>query len=434
MGEALFVLVSMQFMTSYISTGLIIGKTNKSFFRIAMVLFLSVIGALSYQFTGVYGALFILCFNFLLYYIDIKKLIPVLGGLGIAMISNLLFDHVASVLDSLFEIPSRFPPIIYILIHQGVVIVSSIITCMLVRKLLLRFLPQGLKSKEGHVISLLSFFTYIVYLVCIFLGVGLGNTIELIQLNLLFFAIYIGFVLFSFSFYSRSLKKEYQVKEKEVEHQALHRYTAEIEAQYIQMRKFRHDYQNILASLDSYIKEEDLSGLTEYYQATLQRSSKNISDNNFKLDDLSKIEVKAVKSLLALKLIYAQEKKLDASFEASELVTEIWLDPLILVRVLGIFLDNAIEELEILGYGSLRTAVIKYPNSIQIIIENTCRKKVGHSRQLRQEGYSTKGQDRGMGLSNVDELLSGVRNVTLETVVENERFTQILYITEVGFK
>lgn len=186
MGEALFVLVSMQFMTSYISTGLIIGKTNKSFFRIAMVLFLSVIGALSYQFTGVYGALFILCFNFLLYYIDIKKLIPVLGGLGIAMISNLLFDHVASVLDSLFEIPSRFPPIIYILIHQGVVIVSSIITCILVRKLLLRFLPQGLKSKEGHVISLLSFFTYIVYLVCIFLGVGLGNTIELIQLNLLF--------------------------------------------------------------------------------------------------------------------------------------------------------------------------------------------------------------------------------------------------------
>ena len=59
---------------------------------------------------------------------------------------------------------------------------------------------------------------------------------------------------------------------------------------------------------------------------------------------------------------------------------------------------------------------------------------MGHSRQLRQEGYSTKGQDRGMGLSNVDELLSGVRNVTLETVVENERFTQILYITEVGFK
>jgi two-component system sensor histidine kinase AgrC len=39
-----------------------------------MVLFLSVIGALSYQFTGVYGALFILCFNFLLYYIDIKKI------------------------------------------------------------------------------------------------------------------------------------------------------------------------------------------------------------------------------------------------------------------------------------------------------------------------------------------------------------------------
>ncbi|OEG09004.1 hypothetical protein BCR21_15630 [Enterococcus ureasiticus] len=429
--EALSVLVLLQFIVGYICVGLIAGKINKSFFRIVAVLLLGGLGGFLYQLIGVYGALYLLCGNFILAYIDLKKFIPVMGSLGIAMIFNLLFDHVASMIDIFLGVPSNFSPMVYILIHQGIVFILSTIFCILARKLLLRRLPQGLASKEGHVVSLLCFFTYAVYLVCIFLGVGLGNTIQLIQLNLLFFSMYLVFMLVSFSFYSRSLRKEYQVKEKEVEYQAMHRYTSEIETQYAQMRKFRHDYQNILSSLDSYIEEKDLSGLSEYYRSTLQRSSKSISENNFKLDDLSKIEVKAVKSLLASKLIYAQEQGLDASFEASERVTEIWLDPLILVRVLGIFLDNAIEELDRLGSGSLKTAVIKYPNSVQIIVENTCGEKVGHYRELRQAGYSTKGEGRGLGLSNVDELLGSASNTTLETVIEKERFTQILYISEI---
>ena len=43
----------------------------------------------------------------------------------------------------------------------------------------------------------------------------------------------------------------------------------EIEAHYNELRRFEHDYQNMLISIDEYLKTDDLEGLQEYYQKNL---------------------------------------------------------------------------------------------------------------------------------------------------------------------
>ncbi|MGO2698533.1 MAG: GHKL domain-containing protein, partial [Enterococcus faecalis] len=47
---------------------------------------------------------------------------------------------------------------------------------------------------------------------------------------------------------------------------------------------------------------------------------------------------------------------------------------------------------------------------------------------LKQRGFSLKGTDRGMGLSNVQELLQSLNNVQLATSISDGWFTQKLTI------
>lgn len=43
---------------------------------------------------------------------------------------------------------------------------------------------------------------------------------------------------------------------------------------------------------------------------------------------------------------------------------------------------------------------------------------------LKQKGFSTKGEGRGLGLSNLGELTAMEPNILLETIISEQRFTQ----------
>ncbi|HBR81480.1 MAG TPA: accessory regulator AgrC, partial [Enterococcus sp.] len=49
---------------------------------------------------------------------------------------------------------------------------------------------------------------------------------------------------------------------------------------------------------------------------------------------------------------------------------------------------------------------------------------------LKKKSYSSKGKERGIGLSNLDELVQLNKNVYLDTKIEEGQFTQILTIWE----
>ncbi|WP_373385691.1 hypothetical protein, partial [Klebsiella pneumoniae] len=60
----------------------------------------------------------------------------------------------------------------------------------------------------------------------------------------------------------------------------------EIEAHYNELRRFRHDYQNMLISIDEYLKTDDLEGLQEYYQKNLAPVSNRVLKEKYNLEDL----------------------------------------------------------------------------------------------------------------------------------------------------
>ncbi|MCL2864641.1 MAG: GHKL domain-containing protein [Lachnospiraceae bacterium] len=246
-------------------------------------------------------------------------------------------------------------------------------------------------------------------------------------------ALLMGYTIVSltvFFLYIKYLKAKYNTQEKESELKNLLFYVNEIEQQQTTIRKFKHDYQNILLSIESFFDSDDYSGLQEYYYNKIKTSSQTLTQQSFSLNHLSKIHVKEIKSILAAKLIQAQTMGIDTNFEANEDIDSIFTNSIILVRILGIILDNAIEELDALGKGKLQVACFKQNVSVTFVVRNTCRDHIPPLHELNQLGFSSKGEGRGLGLTNLADLVHSQPNLTLQTSLSKGYFIQKLYIGE----
>lgn len=109
------------------------------------------------------------------------------------------------------------------------------------------------------------------------------------------------------------------------------------------------------------------------------------------------------------------------------------VDSVLLIRILGILLDNAIEEVETIEGGKLLIGIFSVKGDTIFVIENTARQKIEPMQVLKQKGFSTKGEGRGLGLSNIDELTAMEPNILLETIISEQRFIQkVIVIGEEG--
>jgi len=222
-----------------------------------------------------------------------------------------------------------------------------------------------------------------------------------------------------------------QIRQKETEHENMMFYTNEIEQQYTAVRKIQHDYQNVLMSLNAYIDDGNLEALQAYYHQNIISFMNISTKDSFALEGLGKVKVREIKSILAAKLMWAQSMDIKTIVEAKADITTISVDPIVLVRMLGIILDNAVEEIESIGHGIITVAFHQDDEGQTFIVQNTCRENIEPLFQLKKFGYSTKGRTHGLGLNNLSELASTQDNVTLQTSCAHGMFTQKISIEKI---
>ena len=254
----------------------------------------------------------------------------------------------------------------------------------------------------------------------------------LVSGTVLILAISCMVLLLGFYLYTMYMNIRHERQQKEYERKSLEYYVNELERQQVAMRKFKHDYQNILLSLDGFIDEGDLDGLRQYYSSTVKKASGIITKDHFTLEGLHRIKPREIKSILAAKLMTAQnlDMNIRTAFEADQDIDRIPLESTALVRMLGIILDNAIEALTELGGGELRVACLKGASGVTFIVQNTCKSDIPPLYELLRPGFSTKGESRGLGLPNLSELVDAYPNVMLKTNIDKGSFTQRLSIDD----
>ncbi len=216
----------------------------------------------------------------------------------------------------------------------------------------------------------------------------------------------------------RKDKQQAEIDATKKQLEAMSAYTQQLERSYQQTRKFRHDFKNLLIAL----KAPDNGAHTQYLAALSDYSDQVLSRSVLRFGDLTHVHLPALKTLIVTKLTVAEQHGIDIAFECMNDVDTLACDEITVIRIMGILLDNAIEASELAAQQRLRLLVIDSATDLELIVENTFAGKLPKLTQMKQNGFSTKGQGRGVGLANVEEMIQQHDQLSITNYVADDMY------------
>lgn len=288
------------------------------------------------------------------------------------------------------------------------------------------------RAKSTLFIAMLCLFFYIYYrqLMKLFAYLMAVEDSLLIMFQGVYLLIVLLFMMVLYFFHTSN--ENIRMVERDKADQAINQqYVDVMTRQYEEVRKFRHDYQNILIGLEGLIKAREWDALDEYFDQAWGSLQSASNDSQRQLEKLVYLQNADLRNLIYTKLLYAQSLSVTFKLEITESILIKTTDLMSLPRMLGIILDNAIEAASDIEESVVSIALIDEELETRIIVSNPYQSTLDAIHILRQEGYSTKGKGRGIGLYNLD-LLVKKSNIMLQTELNDQVFTQELTILKEG--
>ena len=225
------------------------------------------------------------------------------------------------------------------------------------------------------------------------------------------------------------LRSEMDLTTKTDEVETLKNYTETIENLLDEMQKSRHDYKNMILSIQDFVIEKRFEELEKYFEdeilksENLERASKNIYMATKQIKNLP------LKSLVNAKLNEGISNGIKVEitiFEEIDIKSVMILD---LCRIVGNLLDNAYDAAIESEEKIISLIMLKNENQFSITLCNSFDGDIDMSKVWRK-GYSSKGKNRGQGLSIVKKLVEQHPNILLNTEIKNNLFVQDITIEE----
>lgn len=309
----------------------------------------------------------------------------------------------------------------------------SFLIFYLVNKLLLKFnLLYIIEDKAVETIILISFAILTVTYISLNLIAKRLQT-QLIYLDVILFtsAITLIFIAIGMSMFisghMSKVKADYELKYLKKSNI----YINELESKNNELRKFKHDYKNMVLSASASIKDDHttdaMNKLLDFAGTKLDKSLATDIENG----NLYKINDDFVRGIIVTKLMTAKSKGIATNFEISEDTKINQKESMSLTRVLGILLDNAIEASIVSEDSKLNFALISYDSYFEFVIENSFDKNTKPDlSKIYHTGYSTKKHHHGLGLSTVREIINSNKNFLLQTKINKGLFSIVLTVLD----
>jgi len=191
------------------------------------------------------------------------------------------------------------------------------------------------------------------------------------------------------------------------------------------LRTFKHDYSNTLATINGYIQLENWPSLKKFFSQIMDES-KSIST----LDKLNPNLIKnpTIFGLITAKYQVCLKKNIKMNFEILGTLENLDINEFELSRILGIFLDNAIEAASGSKEKKINFLISEFKRKTSIELSNSYSSEHLEISEIFKKGVSTKGKDRGLGLFKVKQILDKHPNIRFETISNENQFLQKLVI------
>ena len=193
------------------------------------------------------------------------------------------------------------------------------------------------------------------------------------------------------------------------------------------IRAFKHDFANIVSGIGGYVDTNDMEGLRKYYKQLLQdcKQVSNLGSLNPEV-----INSPSVYSVLANKYYRADSLGIKINLDSFIDFKNLNMGIYEFTRILGILMDNAIEAASECD-NKLVNVIIRNDNKQHrqlLRIENTYKDKNIDLDKISEKGYSTKPNNTGLGLWEVDRIIKKHKNLARFTTKNDEFFIQQLEI------
>ncbi|GEO48247.1 hypothetical protein LKI01_22460 [Companilactobacillus paralimentarius] len=207
-------------------------------------------------------------------------------------------------------------------------------------------------------------------------------------------------------------------------------YIEELERKNTELRRFKHDYKNLLTSLSVSLRSnnsnnDSIQRLLDYADSNVDMTSTVENANLYHLND------DLVKGIIITKLVAAKNKHIETNFEVDQSILIPKTLSVEITRILGILFDNAIEASLLTNNPEISFALVTFDSYLEFIVKNNIAssEKINLD-QIYQTGYTSKKDHNGLGLSTVNKIIHSNSNLLLQNKVKDGYFSTILTILE----
>ncbi|EEU29839.1 hypothetical protein HMPREF0501_01304 [Limosilactobacillus coleohominis 101-4-CHN] len=231
----------------------------------------------------------------------------------------------------------------------------------------------------------------------------------------------------------RYLVLKTMVDDQQIELNNLRLYTSHIESMYDDLRRFRHDYKNVLYSLTGALENDDIQQSKGILNRVLKPSEQEVSNKASVLGRLVNIQNLDVKSLVYSKVMKAIEAGVDFQAEiAQPFKFGSLMDQLDVDRVLSILLDNAINAAQLSKDKQVNLSLFEKSGLQYIVVGNSTKDQELDLQKLDRDVRQINLTDNhGIGLKNLRMILSRYPSVTKEETSQDYWFKQVIRIPKV---
>lgn len=196
-----------------------------------------------------------------------------------------------------------------------------------------------------------------------------------------------------------------------------------------EVRSFRHDYKNLLAGLSEQADTGELEQLRHSLAKLDINFDRRLGEKIQFSTQIGNLQIPQVRSLLLSKLTAMRKNHVECRLEVLYPVRHVNMDVWDFVRCLGILVDNAMEAAAETEHPWVEIILLQQKYALALRISNPCLSLASPSK-IWEEGWSTKGTGRGLGLAGYRRILTDCPHAASSTGWRNNVFVQELTVGE----
>lgn len=353
----------------------------------------------------------------------IKTVISLLSIAFLSFVAEFIIGLVVILIMNINLNNSNNSPIIYLVINTSIFVITILLGKFRFTKSIVNFIMDWYNKNEY--ISLM-IFTFCAFTISIFLLYN--NFINILPKSLLWFTNIFCLAVFVFIV---GFFKEKTTKNKLIyEYDQLMEYIKTYEALLDEKNKNQHEYKNQLAVIRVMVKDKKT---LEYIDSLLHNETEEDLET---INKLKYIPKGGLKGLIYYKIDSMKKKKIKTYINVSSELrsSKLWktCDNNLqqISKVLGVYLDNAIEAAELTKEKMITIDVYLDDNSIVFEITNSFTGTIDIEK-IGDKGYSTKGSGHGYGLALVNDIITKSDYLNQNREINGNYYIQRLYIKSI---